>query len=169
VVREEAVVLWAVETFLAAAAIQAGAVIQACRAGDAVPIVELNTIPFGEGATSNLFCPPFVHTKPLPQSDVFSVQDLIPTRNTKEMQSGWSSVSMENGWTRPWETRLSVSCLTLVLPAAGTLLATSATPARCVVASLTDLINEMPENMFPIITKLKPDVWECALKDVGIL
>jgi hypothetical protein len=97
------------------------------------------------------------------------VQDPIPTRNTKEMQSDWSSVRTENGWTRPWETRSSVSHSTSVCPAAGASLAISATPARCVAASLKDPINATPENIFPIITKLKMDVWECALKDVGIL
>ena len=121
-----------------------------------------NRIPFGGEATSSFFHLPFVSTKFLPQSDVFSVQVPIPTRITKEMWSVWCPVSTGNGWIRPWATRLSASHSTLVHLAIGTPLAILATPALYVVASLMDPINVMPDDIFPIIIKLKLDAWECA-------
>ena len=31
-----------------------------------------------------------------------------------------------------------------------------------------DLTNAMLNDIFPIVTKLKPEVWDCALEDAGI-
>jgi hypothetical protein len=83
---QAAAVLWVAEIFWVVEVIQVGVVIWACGAGGMAPTMEPNTIPFGGEATSSFFHRPFVPTKPPPQSDAFSVQDPIPTRNTKEHQ-----------------------------------------------------------------------------------
>ena len=62
--------------------------------------MEPSPIPFGEEATSSFFHHTFAPTSLLPQSDAFSAQDPTPIGNTKEVQSDWSSVNMENGSTK---------------------------------------------------------------------
>jgi hypothetical protein len=52
--------------------------------------------------------------------------------------------------------------------AANVHLATSATVAHSVEILNTDPPNVPPETIYPIVTRLKPDAWEKALKDAGI-
>jgi hypothetical protein len=42
-------------------------------------------------------------------------------------------------------------------------------PVLCAATSRTDVQHAPPDSIFPIVTKLKADAWELALKDAGIL
>jgi hypothetical protein len=115
---------------------------------------------------------PFGLTKPQqPQPlDAISAETNIPTKITKETQSGWSPTSKENGLTDSLATGSFASHSTsALLAAAEEPLVLIATPAPCVGTSPMDLQDALPDNIFLIITRLKASAWEIALRDAGIL
>jgi hypothetical protein len=124
---------------------------------------------FGGEATSRAFHCSFAPTRLLLQSNAFSVQNFILIENIKEVQNDWFLMSTENGSTRLWKTRSFVLLSTSVHLAAGTPLVISAIPAHCVVDFYMSLTNAVPDDSFSIVTTLKPEAWNCALKDAGIL
>jgi hypothetical protein len=107
--------------------------------------------------------------QPTVTSDATSAVGLTPTRITRGARHGWSPMSMANGSTNCSETRLFVSPLTSAPQDVSGVLAPTATPVLCAVTSHTGLHNAPLNNIFPIVTKLKAEAWELALKNAGIL
>ena len=112
---------------------------------------------------------PFVLPNNLPPSDVFSVAKHTPTRNTKEKHDDWSPMNKANGSTNCLETELYASHSTSA-PSAAVEEPPVHTPtlAPFVATSTTVAQNKTPDDIFPIITKLKADTLEQALTDSGI-
>ena len=85
------------------------------------------------------------------------------------MQNDWCS-NKGNGWTNFSEVGSSASLIMLARSDADRAPPVSiVTPAPCAVILRKDQQDAMPEDIFPIVTKLKADAWEAALKDTGIL
>jgi hypothetical protein len=112
-----------------------------------------------------LFGPPINQ----PTSDVTCVAKDIITRNIKEMQNDWLQTNMASGLTNRSGTELCASHSTSTLVAVDEPLALSLTRVPCVEISTMAVRNAQPDRIFPIVTKLKADAWELALKDAGIL
>lgn len=113
--------------------------------------------------------PPFSCSNP-PPSNVISVEDPTSTRNTKVPQLGLLSTIRANGLIRRLGVRSSASYSTPTLPAANE---GSLVPTTIPVPS-AEISHMVPQNValnsiFPIVTKLKLDAWEHALRDAGIL
>jgi hypothetical protein len=86
------------------------------------------------------------------------------------LQSIWSPTSKESGSIGSSETRLCASLSTLALPAVGKIPpAPTATLVPSVGISPTDPQDASPDDIFPIITKLKAEAWEIAPSDTDIL
>ena len=102
-------------------------------------------------------------------SDVTSAVVPTPTKNTRVMRSVWSPMNKASGLTSCWGIESSVSHSTSVpLVADEALPAPTPTPAPCVATSTMAAPGAQPDNIFPIVTKLKPGAWELALKDAGV-
>jgi hypothetical protein len=107
---------------------------------------------------------PFV--TPPRNPDATYVEDSTSMANTKAKPSV-SCPRMESGSTKLSVTKPSVSTSMSARTDALTPTAISATPAHFAEAPM-GLTNARPEDVFPIITRLKPNAWEHALKDVGV-
>ena len=138
--------------------------------GEAVDLVQAILFsPLGEAIKVRPFPQPFNLNNP--QAIVaFSATALTPTRNTRDPQHDWSPTNKGNGSTNRTEAKSYVSLSTLDLPDAGEATAAPTTiPAPYAVTSPMVLQSAVHNSVFPIVTKLKPDAWERALADAGIL
>lgn len=59
--------------------------------------------------------------------------------------------------------------MSVLLAVSGAQPAPTATPAPCAVIPPMAAQNALPDHIFPIVTKLRADAWESALKDAGII
>jgi hypothetical protein len=103
---------------------------------------------------------------PLRIPDATYVEDFTSTASTKA-KLNVSYPKTESGSTKHSATKPFVSTSMSALTDAPVPTAISATHARFVETPM-GLTNARPEDIFPIVTRLKPDAWEHALKDAGV-
>jgi hypothetical protein len=113
--------------------------------------------------------PFLLRNHPIPFGATY-VEDLTPTRTIMALPRALSLTTMENGLIKCLATRSSASPSTSVpLAVDGVQCVTTATPALCVVTCHMDVRDALLDTIFPIVTKLKPNAWELALANAGIL
>ena len=136
---------------------------------DAVGAIKADILPTQDGEVP-LILHPLVTTSHLPPSDAIYAVNPIPIRNTKERHVAWLSTNTANGSIRPLAIESSALDSTSI-PTAAIAEPRVHTPiiAPFAAISTTAALNVTPNEIYPIITKLKPDAWEIALKDAGIL
>ena len=121
-----------------------------------------------DGEVPHFPLPPVTTNHPTP-SDVISAAKATLIKNTKETRADWFLTSKANGLTRPLVIESSASLSTSApLVADAGLHASTPTPAPCAAIATTAVSNATPDEIFPIITKLRPDAWEIALTNAGI-
>jgi hypothetical protein len=112
------------------------------------------------------FLPQTHHTPP----NVTSAVELTTIRNTKAQPPDWLSTTKASGSINSLETKRFVSLSTSAQQAVSEAPPVPTTiHAPCVAISLTAAQSVPPNTPFPIVTKLKADAWETALRDAGIL
>ena len=109
----------------------------------------------------SLFPLPFVPPNNHPTFNAISAVTPTHTRNTKEMPNVWSPTSRASGSTSCLRTELFASHSTLELPVVIKVPpALIPTLVPCVTTSPMDAPNVLPDEVFPIVTRLKADAWE---------
>lgn len=110
-----------------------------------------------------------VPNKIWPASNVTSVASLIPTESTKAPQNDLSPMTKANGLTKHSEIESFAFHLMSTSTAVDERqLAATIIPVPYAAISRTGLQDALIEDIFPIVTKLKADAWEIALKHAGL-
>ena len=112
---------------------------------------------------------PFVPLNNPSPFDATSAEMLTPIRSIKEKADVWLPMNTVNGSTKLLEIESFASpSIYMQVDVVAEPLAHILTHAHSVETSTTDLRNALPENIYPIITKLDANAWEKALTDASI-
>lgn len=105
-----------------------------------------------------------------PASSVTSVASRTPTETIRVMPNDLLSTIKGNGSTKHLATGLSASLsMSASMAADDRPPAPTIIPVHCAAISHMGLQTALTEDVFPIVTKLKADAWEIALRDAGLL
>jgi len=148
---------------------EAIAVSQANELVNEVDMVVASTTLAVVGVSRCPFHCPFVPTSHPPPSSAICVQGHTYTKTTEAVPVISSSMNRGSGLTRRLMAKLFVlPTMSVHMDASGEPPVISATPALYVATLHTDPGSATFDEIYLIITKLKPDAWESALRGAGI-